>query len=217
MLSIWDAEISETSAKFGLPFLPSAAWFVGIRDRDKYLHSNVLWSGRRMLNSLCFVLLVRTWSFVKLKLSLCFVEPKFSVFSDILRARNCLPTCLPASRSDKILVTKYNVHANRLIQCFSSTTFKHQQPWWFRTSTTCFPENYLKMGLPYVTPLMYRHYRQKGFNGGYLAKHVQWETSTTPQPLLRSNIVQFVIIFLKLSWFFICKNYFECFNTIEPF
>ena len=39
----------------------------------------------------------------------------------------CLPACLPPSRSDKILVTKYNVHANRLIQCFSSTTFNHQE------------------------------------------------------------------------------------------
>ena len=53
ILSIWDAEMSETSEKFVLPLFPSAACFAGIRVRDKCLHSDVLWSGRRMLNSLC--------------------------------------------------------------------------------------------------------------------------------------------------------------------
>ena len=33
-----------------------------------------------------------------------------------------------SSWTDMILVTKYNVHANRLDYCFGTTTFNHQQP-----------------------------------------------------------------------------------------
>jgi len=35
-----------------------------------------------------------------------------------------------SSWSDMILVAKYNVHANRLVQCFGNNTFNHLQPWW---------------------------------------------------------------------------------------
>ena len=47
-----------------------------------------------------------------------------------------------SSRSDMILVVKYNVHANRLNQCFSNTTSVTMM---IQTTTTCALENYSEM------------------------------------------------------------------------
>ena len=89
-----------------------------------------LWSGRRMLNSLC----CRSgrgalWSWkCRCSCSGCALRNRnCRCSSDFLRARNCRCFVLVV-RLDP--VAKYNVHANRLDQCLSNTTFNHQQPWW---------------------------------------------------------------------------------------
>ena len=128
ILSIWDAKISEMSEKFVLPFFSLAACFVGIRVNDKCLHSfgqdvecctaclagaGVQLSEAETVDFIAAAVLCGTET-VGIPATFCGLET-----AGVL-----------SSWSDMIPSPKYNVHANRLDQCLSNTTFNDQQPWW---------------------------------------------------------------------------------------